>query len=517
MRSRGDNQLNSVAICSAVMKTSFVVTCAFVGLAQRCAADELLALTNNTHEMQKHSYHFDAEGQYLGDFAFGLVPDVTAVAVDRARNVLYLMSSGSSSSRIWRYESATGALGPITPNFREEPPPPPYAPGLPTGRDVLSDIEVSPTGDLFAITAYRLLRFSEPNVPAYFGSGEGWGPNRFVLPQFGVSNAQFDDHIVFSSLSGNLVATGTAHHPTEYVQLPSGGFPMREFDTTFSVGQPPRPAQLGGSTQIVEGPDRDIYIGNLSGLAKFDAVTGTAEQIVLGRPVGGIAFDQAGTLYAAHATGLGGAIDPWVIDRYNASTGELAGPAWPLPQSLGVDCRYLEAIPNGFLDMPPILMPDPAAATSSGTWTFPPIQIQTSGTTIKFDPPVVTGYDYAVAGTAFHSVTLPTDVGDGVYSLWLLEESGWVLSQNLSGGIEHLFPDGGVFQFRITGIETSAALSPTDTTAFITGLSFEHPGTANVTMTPITIVPEPASLLLFAVGSCVVLYRATRRGVGQAA
>ena len=84
------------------------------------------------------------------------------------------------------------------------------------------------------------------------------------------------------------------------------------------------------------------------------------------------------------------------------------------------------------------------------------------------------------------------DIGDGIYELSYL--STQVV---LDAGVQYFFPSGGVSEFKVTGIESSAGLDPADTSAFVTGLTFVSPGSFTGTMTPITedvsAVPEPAS------------------------
>ena len=118
------------------------------------------------------------------------------------------------------------------------------------------------------------------------------------------------------------------------------------------------------------------------------------------------------------------------------------------------------------------------------------------------DPFVAIGYDFAIgAGDPnFASVILP-DVGDGLFELLFGSESHIV-----ADGDQFFFPAGGVGEFSVRGIETSAMLDPGNVTAFITGLTFVDPGSFTGTMTPITafvpdaVVPAPATLALLAVG-----------------
>jgi hypothetical protein len=63
------------------------------------------------------------------------------------------------------------------------------------------------------------------------------------------------------------------------------------------------------------------------------------------------------------------------------------------------------------------------------------------------------------------------------------------------------FAPGGVGEFEVLGIDPGLGLDPQNTTAFITGLTFESAGDFTGTMTPVTTdVPEPASLTVLASG-----------------
>jgi hypothetical protein len=116
------------------------------------------------------------------------------------------------------------------------------------------------------------------------------------------------------------------------------------------------------------------------------------------------------------------------------------------------------------------------------------------------DPAIAVGYIYDIGASDpnFASVLLP-DVGGGVFDL-----SYGSTSVVLDAGVQYFFPTGGESEFTVTGIDPSADLDPANTSAFITGLTFESPGSFTGTMTPITentsAVPEPTSLTLLVSG-----------------
>jgi hypothetical protein len=120
------------------------------------------------------------------------------------------------------------------------------------------------------------------------------------------------------------------------------------------------------------------------------------------------------------------------------------------------------------------------------------------------DPMVAIGYHYLI-GTGdpnFQSVLLP-NVGDGAYTLSFVDGAG-NHSVNLLHDQQYFFGVGGVGDFTITGIETSAGLDPSNPNAFITGLTFSGVGDFTGTMTPLTAtvaaVPEPETYALMLVG-----------------
>lgn len=119
------------------------------------------------------------------------------------------------------------------------------------------------------------------------------------------------------------------------------------------------------------------------------------------------------------------------------------------------------------------------------------------------DPVIAVGYDYAVTGAAspsFQSVLLPTVAGSH-YQLWNMSSGSAVSLGALDAGTIINFGAGGASAFRVTGIAESAMLDPSNTQAFVTGLTFTSAGTVNMTQTAITAsVPEPSSYALMLLG-----------------
>jgi hypothetical protein len=123
----------------------------------------------------------------------------------------------------------------------------------------------------------------------------------------------------------------------------------------------------------------------------------------------------------------------------------------------------------------------------------------TTGQIIFIDPFVAIGYDYTIgAGDPnFASVILP-NVGDGSFDLTFGNTT-----TTIQADTQFFFPPGGVSEFSVRGIETSANLDPNNVTAFITGLTFVGSGEFTGTMTPVLQsvgVPEPSVLLLLGSG-----------------
>lgn len=135
---------------------------------------------------------------------------------------------------------------------------------------------------------------------------------------------------------------------------------------------------------------------------------------------------------------------------------------------------------------------------------------------IFIDPLVAVGYEYRVtSGPNILTALFPSIAGDtdgfAIYSL-----AGAFLGTAMPGVVFD-FGTGGVDGFRLEDIEAGAGLDPTDTQAFVTGLTFAGTGQVSMTQRPITFdtdgnnVPEPSSLLLLG-ASMLALRRIRRRG-----
>lgn len=145
----------------------------------------------------------------------------------------------------------------------------------------------------------------------------------------------------------------------------------------------------------------------------------------------------------------------------------------------------------------PVLGPDGAFK-----YDFPILE----GITYSLDPEVAVGYDFAIGDSGdphFQSVILPTGIGDSLYDIYGFDAQNipFLLQSNWLGGDLFDFGQGGLDRFRVLGIETSAGLDPTNTTAFITEVTFTGSGRFTGTQTPITVnVPEPGTFVLVGLG-----------------
>ena len=186
----------------------------------------------------------------------------------------------------------------------------------------------------------------------------------------------------------------------------------------------------------------------------------------------------------------------------------------------------IQAIARSYANFTPQTGPSPVVnlpvLLPNGSYQFN-MTVQ-PGVTYYIDPDVAVGYDYAIgAGNPnFVSVDLPDDVGDGRYDIYGFDAGGGLqlLAADWDGSDDYFFPGGAIAKFRVMGIETSAALDPLNTTAFVTGVTFDGAGSFTGTQTPIVVtIPEPHPLWLGAIGALVLgaHRRLGRRGGRMAA
>ncbi len=138
---------------------------------------------------------------------------------------------------------------------------------------------------------------------------------------------------------------------------------------------------------------------------------------------------------------------------------------------------------------------------------------------IFIDPLVAIGYDYVVnSGPNIQTALFPVVTGDtDGYDIFGFNTGTSLYDINLGhvgAGDVFDFGLGGVNRFRLSDIDITAGLDPTDTQAFVTGLTFVAAGDVSMTQTPLTLdvpanVPEPSTIALFLAG--LLGYRVVRR------
>ncbi len=168
----------------------------------------------------------------------------------------------------------------------------------------------------------------------------------------------------------------------------------------------------------------------------------------------------------------------------------------PIGRQINRSTTYINFVVQP-IGTPPVFVP-----TVDGNGVFNFNVAVTANVPIVIDPLVAIGYDYdSGGGPLFGSASVLTDVGDGLYDLFLFDGLNFVFAQELMVGDVFDFGLSGIDQFRITGIEPSAGVDPNDATAFMTQVTFVESGQFIGTMTPITeSVPEPATIALMVFG-----------------
>ncbi len=143
-----------------------------------------------------------------------------------------------------------------------------------------------------------------------------------------------------------------------------------------------------------------------------------------------------------------------------------------------------------------------------------------TGLTYYIDPDVAEGYIYSTGSgnPNFASVELPNIGNPTPYDLYLWNGASFVFDTQLAAGTVFDFAGGGVSEFEVLGIDPSLGIDPTNTTAFITGLTFEGAGSFTGTMTPITIsVPESSTWAMMLLGFAGLGFAGYRKAKGVTA
>ena len=126
--------------------------------------------------------------------------------------------------------------------------------------------------------------------------------------------------------------------------------------------------------------------------------------------------------------------------------------------------------------------------TGNETFTFTIPAGDVCPTEFWIDPPIATGYSYAVTGAKFESVTMPSLQTVNDTSGYLLEfpPSNFGQGVRLQAGEQHQFPYP-VETFTIKGIDPTLSLDPNDSTAFAAGVNLTTPtGTVTITQSALS-------------------------------
>jgi hypothetical protein len=141
---------------------------------------------------------------------------------------------------------------------------------------------------------------------------------------------------------------------------------------------------------------------------------------------------------------------------------------------------------------------------------------------LYLDPSITVGYDYSITsplGVLFQSVITPALDGNRAYDLYLSSNgcaSNDLFAGVINAGVQHRFQQP-LACFGIRGIDLGAAGSAGDPLAFVTGLTFNRAGFAQVIQTPITqSVPDsqvPGALPVLGMGAAFGWSRRLRRRI----
>ncbi|ELR99207.1 nidogen-like domain-containing protein [Gloeocapsa sp. PCC 73106] len=184
----------------------------------------------------------------------------------------------------------------------------------------------------------------------------------------------------------------------------------------------------------------------------------------------------------------------------------------------GVDGRYRFAVRDGD-QIPPGTTPEEPVLPdvdpeNPQLFNFANIPIGQNGFGVQpdlplfFDPEIAVGYNYEITdGPGFASILIPEALPNGD-SEFLLELPGFSDPFTLIAGTSFNLLEqnpNGFRRFSITGIDPEELLDPTDTLAFVTGLTFTEAGVVSFTQSAIVEdtngggggepIPEPTTML----------------------
>lgn len=134
-----------------------------------------------------------------------------------------------------------------------------------------------------------------------------------------------------------------------------------------------------------------------------------------------------------------------------------------------------------------------------------------AGDSYNIDPTAAEGFIYQIgAGDPnFASVDLPDIGNSNPYELLIWNGTKFVFAGYLGPGTVFDFAPGGVSEFEVLGIDRSADIDLLNGNAFITTVTFAGSGTFTGTMT--TVVPEPSTWALLALGFAGLSFAGRRR------
>lgn len=137
----------------------------------------------------------------------------------------------------------------------------------------------------------------------------------------------------------------------------------------------------------------------------------------------------------------------------------------------------------------------------------------THGQSYNLDPAVALGYIFSVgnSGPNFATVKLPNLGMSHAYELLTWDGLKFVFAANLAANTLYDFGANGVSKFEVLGIDSSLGLDPTNSTAFVTQLTFTGDGTFTGSMTAVTDVPEPSTWAMLVLGFAAVGFLGYRR------